>query len=187
MKHTPLFLLLALLVASLGLTGCETSGGLNPDIDALPEVPAEVQEGVVITDLVQSPSGQFLNQPVPLPHRPAIKIVQGAQVSSDAEISGHLRFPPGGAILEDAALQGAQKLIDELERSEIATAVLVGFASSPGSPGHARVLSEHRALVVREALVAVGIHPARLHTVGLGSDIPPPTGKPDQVWWTVIK
>ena len=172
------------LLLVLGFVGCaalpEDEAADAPDEGSPPVPPA-------IAELEQSPSGQFLHQPIPLPHRPTENFVKGGQLVSEAEVTGTIGFPPGGALLDDAALEDAQEIVEELRRSDFASAFLAGFARAPGSPGHARALSEHRALVLREALVASGIHPARLHTVGYGSDIEPPTSGPDQVWWAILK
>ena len=134
----------------------------------------------------QSATGQFLEVPMPLPPRPALEVVERGRIAIDTARNESLVFVPGSVVVSADELEKTKPIIVDLNDQPAASLVIVGFASCPGSPEHARVLGEQRALVVREALIASGIHPARLHTLGAGADIVPVAGGRDQVRFSLL-
>lgn len=81
-------------------------------------------------------------------------------------------FPPDSAELTGASAETVRAVAAVLAPSDAAVLLTGHVADTPGSPEGARGLSERRAVAVAQALVAGGVDPARITTVGLGATAP---------------
>jgi len=102
-------------------------------------------------------------QPVLSPELPAeyIALTQGG-----SRLSLNFRFNSGTFDLDNKAQRDLERVIRFFEKNPGQRAVLIGFSDSTGSAGHSRKLSQQRAGIVRDQLLARGINVAEVHGLG---------------------
>jgi outer membrane protein OmpA-like peptidoglycan-associated protein len=94
----------------------------------------------------------------------------GLRVSLGAD---DLRFPVGSAELPtDAADSMLASVAQILEREPQQRLAVIGHTDASGDTARNQVLSEQRASAIRDALIALGIEPARIRAEGRGETLP---------------
>lgn len=83
-----------------------------------------------------------------------------------------VRFAADSAVLEGSAVGTVRALAALLAPAGVDVVLAGHVADTPGSPEGAQALSERRAAVVADALVAGGVDRARITTVGRGATEP---------------
>ena len=114
-----------------------------------------------------------------------VKAGQAAQRSERGWIvtlRSDLLFDGGSAALKPGARRSIESLAQFLQRNPERDIAIEGFTDSSGTPEGNRRLSEQRAAAVKEALVRLGIEPARIDARGYGPAFPvatnaTPTGR----------
>jgi outer membrane protein OmpA-like peptidoglycan-associated protein len=90
-------------------------------------------------------------------------------------------FQPFSAALDESAMTTIATTAKAAEARPDATVIVTGAADSVGSSLANQYLSETRAQVVADALVADGVAPSRIHTRATGiASAPGPVGAPAQ-------
>jgi outer membrane protein OmpA-like peptidoglycan-associated protein len=84
--------------------------------------------------------------------------------------SEYINFESGSAVLVQGAEDELDQITHSLEESPFATIRIEGFSDQQGDLTQMKDLSFRRALAVKEQLVARGINPDRIDTVGNVSD-----------------
>lgn len=84
----------------------------------------------------------------------------------------NIQFEFGSAALTEDSTEGIDMLVDFLENHSEISVELAGHTDNVGSDAYNLKLSEERAAVVREALIAKGIEASRLTANGYGSSKP---------------
>lgn len=106
--------------------------------------------------------------PAAVPDADRARVAIGALVAAAA-----VTFPPDSAQLTGAPAGTVARVAAVLRDAPAAAVQLVGYcADSPGPPAVAQRLSEQRAVVVADALVAAGVDRARISTAGRGAADP---------------
>ncbi len=85
---------------------------------------------------------------------------------------GDLLFDTGEARLKEGGVRAADQLATFLNEYPERNVLIEGFTDSTGAEDYNQSLSERRAEAVREVLVADGIDPDRIRTIGYGEQFP---------------
>lgn len=85
---------------------------------------------------------------------------------------GDLLFDTGDAQLNEGGVHAADRLAEFLLEYPNRNVLIEGFTDSVGGEEYNQKLSERRARAVRDQLVAYGIDPERIRTVGYGEQFP---------------
>jgi outer membrane protein OmpA-like peptidoglycan-associated protein len=93
---------------------------------------------------------------------------------------GDLLFDTGEAELTAGGVRAAEKLAEFLEEYPERNILIEGFTDSVGDEDYNQRLSEQRAGSVRDALLADGIDPDRIRTIGYGERFPLATNATDE-------
>lgn len=103
--------------------------------------------------------------------------VQGAQVERVGEginvtFEGGFLFATNSSDLQTTAQANVNKLADILQKYPDTNVQISGHTDATGSDSYNQKLSEQRAASVSNKLIASGVAPTRLKTVGYGESIP---------------
>jgi outer membrane protein OmpA-like peptidoglycan-associated protein len=93
---------------------------------------------------------------------------------------GDLLFDTGETELTEGGVRAAEKLAEFLEEYPERNILIEGFTDSIGDEDYNQHLSEQRAGSVRDALVADGVDPARIRTIGYGEQFPMASNATDE-------
>jgi outer membrane protein OmpA-like peptidoglycan-associated protein len=85
---------------------------------------------------------------------------------------GDLLFDTGEAQLNEGGVHAADQLAEFLLEYPKRNVLIEGFTDSVGAEAYNQNLSERRARAVQEQLVADGIDPDRIRTIGYGEQFP---------------
>jgi outer membrane protein OmpA-like peptidoglycan-associated protein len=163
---------------SAEMNGCpDTDGdGVADNVDKCPEEPGDVSnngcpdndrdgDGVADSDDVcPDEPGNADNNGCP-------EVPEKLVAFLDGENSTLLFVVDSSEITEDSNAK-LKELTELLNAYANASVIIEGHASSDGSMKYNQALSERRAASVKEALVAMGVEPSRLDTVGYGETRP---------------
>lgn len=78
--------------------------------------------------------------------------------------------------------QGKVQEVAEYLRQSGGSVIIAGFTDERGTPEYNRGLGEHRALSVREALIAAGADGGSIQTVSFGAEMPADLGSGESAW-----
>lgn len=106
-----------------------------------------------------------------------MKTVQGAQVERVGEglnvtFESGILFATNSSTLQPAAQANVAKLAEVLANYPDTNVLIAGHTDSSGSDAYNQKLSEQRAEAVSSKLIASGISPSRLKTIGYGESQP---------------
>ncbi|MFH0266591.1 OmpA family protein [Vibrio rumoiensis] len=93
-------------------------------------------------------------------------------IHSEEENKLHILFANDSTVIPSAYDQHIKNMSNFLDKYPQTHIVLNGYASPVGSAEHNKYLSIHRAANVYKALVAAGVSPKRIQTVGFGDSDP---------------
>ncbi|WP_417882953.1 OmpA family protein [Vibrio rumoiensis] len=93
-------------------------------------------------------------------------------IHSEEENKLHILFANDSTVIPSAYDQHIKNMSSFLDKYPQTHIVLNGYASPVGSAEHNKYLSIHRAANVYKALVAAGVSPKRIQTVGFGDSDP---------------
>jgi outer membrane protein OmpA-like peptidoglycan-associated protein len=78
-------------------------------------------------------------------------------------------FKPGSNDLTAKAIQSLDRVVEYMEENAKAKVDIIGFSDSNASSSYDVMLSESRANTVKSFLIAKGIAPKKISTLGMGS------------------
>lgn len=109
--------------------------------------------------------------------RDALASVQGVNITRDGNIlyvtfRSDNQFDVGSFALRSSAQQDISRMAEILKQFEKTTVLVAGYTDSTGSEEFNQTLSERRANAVKNIMIAQGVAPARVNTVGFGESQP---------------
>lgn len=145
-------------------------GTSNPDVIAATGDPAPVTGALSTPALSETP---IVNDAAPNGPTWNRELRRNASIQSKLRIEAGDRvfFSPGSAELGSRARMALSAQAQWLMRWHEFEAAIEGHADEPGSEQENVVLSQQRAEVVRERLIAEGVEPSRLAVVPLGRSV----------------
>lgn len=102
-------------------------------------------------------------------------------IHTEEENKLHILFANDSTVIPSAYDQHIKNMSSFLDKYPQTHIVLNGYASPVGSAEHNKYLSIHRAANVYKALVAAGVSPKRIQTVGFGDSDPVQAGTKDEI------
>lgn len=93
-----------------------------------------------------------------------------------------IHFAYDSAVIRDSDQANLQSVAQALQSDASANLLIAGNCDERGTEEYNRALGERRADAAREALVAMGVDPSRLHTISYGKDQPVDPGHDEAAW-----
>jgi outer membrane protein OmpA-like peptidoglycan-associated protein len=139
----------------------------GPALAATRAAPAVVAPPPVVVP----PPVQAAPEPPPAP--PPVPTPLRVQAEFDRLLAaGRIEFETGSNRLRPDGLPLLDAIAGELVAAPELAVEVEGHTDNRGDPGTNRLLSQRRALAVKDYLVAKGIAPGRIHTIGSGATRP---------------
>jgi outer membrane protein OmpA-like peptidoglycan-associated protein len=141
--------------------GAALGGGVGYYLDRQEKKLKEIPD-VEVNRVPEAPAPAYTEGPAPTP----------VPAHLDVRISNEILFDKASSSLKSQGITKMAEVADVLKQYPESTVVVQGYTSSEGGDATNLALSQRRAEVVRNQLVANGIDPARVTAVGMGSSNP---------------